>query len=234
MSAPDLPEAHPLRQLLDRLPPSLRLHALTHPAWAHTHNESFERLEFLGDSVLGCMVTVEIFTRYPDLSEGDMSKVRAATVSREACAEVGLAAGLGEALRVAAPQHADAALVASLGLQSRVVAALTESVIGAAFLEFGYDAVNEVVVASFADRIGHALDNRNDAKSQLQELAQGRGDSVEYRVVSVDGPDHDRRFTMVARLERSGLEATGSGRSKKAAAQVAAGSLLDTLARQEG
>jgi ribonuclease III len=219
-----------VEELLELLSPRERTRALTHPAWVDDPRESFERLEFLGDAVLGTIVSAELYRRFPDAAEGDLSKIRAATVSREACAEVARATDLGRVFIAAAPGSADRALVQDLAGHSRVLAGLVESVIGAAFLECGYDVVASIVLAIFADRIGHAVDNRTDAKSELQELAQSRGEAVEYRVVSVSGPDHDRRFTMAVRLERCGLEATGEGRSKKQAAQSAAARLLESVA----
>ena len=221
-----------MRQLLEQLSDVARTRALTHPAWANDSSVSFERLEFLGDAVLGSIISAELYRRFPEMNEGDLSKIRAATVSREACAQVGFESDLGQALIDAAPASADPALVQGLAGRSRVVAELVESVIGASFLERGYDAIVPEVLASFADRIGHAVDNRTDAKSELQELAQRRGESVEYRVVSTDGPDHDRHFTIVARLEQCGLEATGEGGSKKVAAQEAASRLLEVVARR--
>lgn len=219
-----------LRELLDEISAEERRRALTHPAWADVPAESFERLEFLGDAVLGLAVSAELYRRFPELPEGELSKIRAATVSRDACALVAAAAGLGDAMVDAAPPEADPSLVADLARHERVLAALAESVIGAAFVELGMERVAPAVVASFADRIGHAVDNRTDAKSELQELAQRRGETVGYEVVSAQGPDHDMTFTMLARLERRGLEATGEGRSKKAAEQVAARRLLDVMA----
>lgn len=218
---------HPLRVLLERLPDDARSHALRHSAWVDAPGESFERLEFLGDSVLGVVMSAELFRRFPELPEGQLSKIKAAAVSRSACALVALEAGLGEAMAAAAPDAADPQLVASLARAERVLAALTESVIGAAYVEIGFEETAAAVLASFEGRIGHAVDNRTDAKSDLQEFAQRRGAAVEYEVVSTEGPDHDRTFTVRARIAEGGLEhATGSGRSKKAAEQAAARKLL--------
>ena len=218
-----------LRSLLTRLPEAARLHSLTHPAWALSHNESFERLEFLGDSILGAAISVELYRRFPDEEEGDLSKMKATIVSGESCAIVARTNDLGEAMIAAAPLDADMNLVRLLSGHERVLAALTESLIGSSFLAFGYDETAAVIVASFADRIGHAVDNRGDTKSELQELAQRRATLVEYELVAEDGPDHDRSFTMRARLQGTDIEATGTGRSKKAAGQDAAGQLLARL-----
>ncbi|MBC7645325.1 MAG: ribonuclease III [Thermoleophilia bacterium] len=218
--------------LLVRLSDDARLHALTHPAWALSHNESFERLEFLGDSVLGVAISAELYRRFPAEEEGVLSKMKAAVVSGESCALVAREHNLGAAMIAAAPLDADVNLVATLATHERVLAALTESLIGASFLELGYEETATVIVATFADRIGHAVDNRGDAKSELQELAQRRATLVEYELVAADGPDHDRSFTMRARLSGTDIEATGTGRSKKAAGQDAAQQLLERLTAQ--
>lgn len=218
-----------MRELLRQVSEAGRRNALTHPAYAESPESSFERLEFLGDSVLGLAISAALFRRFPTSAEGVLSKLKASVVSRETCAIVAREHGLGEEMLAAAPTHADARLVAELAAHDRVLAALVESVIGVAFIELGYEAVAPVIVASFTDRIGHALDNHTDAKSELQELAQRRGETVTYRVVSIEGPDHDRQFTMQARLDAAGLEAVGVGRTKKAAEQVAARRLLASL-----
>ena len=218
-----------MRDLLKRLPEAARRRALTHPSWATGSDQSYERLEFLGDAVLGLAITEELYRRFPDLPEGDLTKLKAAVVSRRPCAIVAREQGLGELMVEYAPDDVRERDRAELAKKERVLAALCESVIGTAFVELGYEAVAPEIVASFADRIGHALDNATDSKSALQELAQRRGDAVEYRVVSVSGPDHDRRFTMRARLAVSGFEAEGDGRTKKEAGQLAARRLLEAI-----
>ncbi len=227
------PSAHPLRALLDELSPALRRQALTHPVAVSVPTESYERLEFLGDAILGAAVTAELYRQFPDLPEGELSRIKAAAVSRTPCAQVAEAAGLGDAMQRELAEHSDQTLIHDLTHLDRVLAALTESLIGAGFLQYGYEHVAPIVVASFADRIGHAVDNRTDAKSDLQELAQRSGHSVSYELVSSRGPDHDREFTMQARIVGadvdSGLVAMGSGRSKKAAQQDAAQHLLRQL-----
>ncbi len=225
--------AHPLRELLDALAPELRVHALTHPVAAATPVDSYERLEFLGDAILGAAVTAHLYETFPDMPEGELSRIKAGVVSRAPCALVAREAGLGYAMADAFTEHAEHALIADLSRHERVLAALTESTIGAGFLQFGYEDVAVRVVASFTARIGHALVNRTDAKSNLQELVQRTGRSVAYEMVSSSGPDHEREFTMqvriVDRYHDSGLVAIGTGRSKKAAEQEAARRLTELL-----
>ena len=235
--------------LLADLPADLRSSALTHPAFARERSESFERLEFLGDSVLDLVVTDAIFERHPDLDEGDLSKVRASAVSRDACAIVARELDLGTAMiEVAAARgSAHEATARRLSDQRNALAALTEGVVGAAFVAHGYAAAAPAVLAAFEGRIKHALANRVDAKSELQELASREHATVRYDEIGAEGPPHDRRFTMAAVLvgddgapamEGSttsgsfvGLRAEGSGRSKQEAQQAAAVAVLELVER---
>lgn len=237
-----------MRDLLDELPEDLRRRALTHPAFAESRNESFERLEFLGDSVLGLAITEELYRRFPDLPEGELTRVRAATVSRDSCEVVARSAGLGEAMvahaRAGGSAHEASAI--RLSAQRNALAALAESVIGASFLAQGYEAVARRVVAAFEPRIAHALDNRIDARSRLQELASQSGAEVAWDELAEDGPPHDRTFTVAVGWVGSGaatdgspaqdapLRATGSGRSKQEAQHAAAAALLALMDRDQG
>ena len=240
-----------MRELLDNLPDDLRLRAVTHPAFASARGESFERLEFLGDSVLGLAITEAIYRRHPDLSESELTRVRAVVVSRDSCAEVGRASGLGEAMvRVAEDRGAAYAATAErLAEQRNALAALVEGVIGAAFEAHGYSAVSPAIVAAFEDRIAYALDNRIDARSRLQELASQAGADVAWDEVGEEGPPHDRQFTVAVSLAGAGsaqveaphdaaqggvLRASGTGRSKQEAQQAAAAALLALMDRDQG
>ena len=242
-----------MHELLEDLPEDLRLRALTHPAFATSRADSFERLEFLGDSVLGLAVTEGLFLRYPDLPEGELTRLRAAVVSRESCAEVARANGLGAAMVeiAAARGTAHEASAERLAEQRNALAALTEGVIGASFLTHGYTAVAPRVLAAFEDRIAYALENRIDARSQLQELASRAGADVTWDELGEDGPPHDRTFTVSVRLAGAALQvgtdgttsgdaaidelrASGSGRSKQEAQQAAAAALLALMDRDQG
>jgi ribonuclease III len=242
-----------VRRLLADLPDDLRRRALTHPAFATSRAESFERLEFLGDSVLGMVVTEALYRRFPELPEGELSKVRAAVVSRDACELVGREHRLGEAM-VEQAQGRGPAFVATarqLAEQRNALAALVESVIGASFLAFGYEALAPRVLAVFEDRITFGVDNRVDARSRLQELASRDGAEVAWQELGEEGPPHDRRFTVsvqLAGVERSTagrdgsvatedvrlLSADGTGRSKQEAQQAAAAALLALMDRDQG
>lgn len=218
-----------LQALLEKLSPAARTQALLHPAFASTHGDSYERLEFLGDAVLGSVLSAELYSRYPEANEGELSRTKAVVVARAACAQVAREADLGTAMVEHAPADADATLLHDLSRHERVLAALTESVIGAAFLELGYAGVSPHVAEAFSSVIDEVTVGASDYKSQLQEYAQRRGDSVGYALVEAAGPDHDRTFTMEAQLVGVGATARGVGRTKKAAEQVAAARLLELM-----
>lgn len=222
--------------LLEELPSELRRRALSHPAFAESRAESFERLEFLGDSVLGLAVTQGLYERYPELAEGELTRLRASVVSRDACAQVARDTGLGEAMvEVAAARGAaHEASARRLATQRNALAALVEGVIGASFEAHGYEAVAHRVLAAFEDRIAFALDNRVDARSRLQELASRTGADVTWDELGEDGPPHDRTFTVGVKLADDQLQARGSGRSKQEAQQAAAAALLEFMDRDQG
>lgn len=237
-----------MRDLLDELPDDLRRRALTHPAFAGSRPESFERLEFLGDSVLALAITEELYRRFPDLPEGELTRVRASAVSRDSCEAVAREAGLGEAMVALAEAAGSAhgASAARLAPQRNALAALTESVIGASFLAAGYEAVARRIVAAFEGRIAYALENRVDARSRLQELASQSGAEVAWDEVGAAGPPHERTFTIAVDWVGTGAatdgspaqeprrRATGSGRSKQEAQQAAAAALLALMDLDQG
>lgn len=229
-----------LRALLHSLSDEARKHALTHPAFVDSHGDSYERLEFLGDAILGSAIAAELYRRFPDLQEGDLSKIKAAAVSRTACAAVAIENGLGDEMVAAqsdneagaAPEHGtrtDPDLLRSLAERDRVLGALAESVIGSAFVELGYEPVARAIVESFSEQIELASGPGSDHKSQLQEYAQRHGDTVSYAQVDAVGPDHDPTFTMEVRFDASDRSARGVGSTKKAAEQEAASRLLQQV-----
>jgi ribonuclease-3 len=216
-----------LAALIDKLPKERLRHAFTHASWAADRADSYERLEFLGDSVLGLAIAQELYERFPDFQEGRLAKIRAHVVSRQSCAVVGGRLELGERLA----QHAgttDAQELKGLAANRNVLAALVEACLGALYLEHGFEPIRAAIVAAFADRIDYALQGHVDFKTELQEELARRGLAVTYSVVTVEGPPHDRRFTCAAVLD--GEEAgVGSGPSKKAAEQAAAREALEKI-----
>jgi ribonuclease-3 len=218
-----------LDALLDELPEDLHRQVFTHASWTERRSDSYARLAFLGDSVLGLAVTTYL---YPRLSAerygaGRLTKIRAQAVSGPACAQVAERIGVPTRLRAAAPDSVGenaAALVET----ERVLASVVEAVIGACYLTVGYDRTAEAVVEAFSEEIKDALEHPVDFKSALQErLAQG-GETVVYEVTAEHGPPHDRTFDVEASVGERIIGA-GSGRSKKAAEQEAARAALEDL-----
>lgn len=199
----------------------------THSSWADERGESYERLAFLGDVVLSLAVSTHIYPRFENFGAGRLTKLRAQSVSREACANVARGIGIPEHLQRRAPsgsgQSAEA-LVAS----DRILASVCEAVIGAAYLAFGWDRVAPAVVESFKGEIEEALENPVDFKSELQERLARRAEVVDYEIESEDGPPHDRRFVALAMVDGEEL-GRGSGKTKKAAEQSAAEGALARL-----
>jgi ribonuclease III len=199
----------------------------THASWAVDRAESYERHEFLGDSVLELAIAHELFERYPDFSEGRLAKIRSHVVSRASCAVVARELGLGTRLadRGADTQPEE---LERLMLNRNVLAALLEAALAALFLEHGFPAIERAIVDAFSSRIEYALTTHVDHKTELQEVLARQGRHVNYVVLEVEGPPHDRRFTCAAMIDGERL-GTGSGSSKKAAEQDAAKEALEKV-----
>jgi ribonuclease-3 len=223
--------AEGLRELLDQLPAELATATFTHASWSGRRADSYERLAFLGDSVLGLAVTTHLFPRLEAdrFGAGQLTKIRAQAVSGRSCRAVAERLGVPERLLARSPDRG-APGVAALVATERVLASVIEAVIGACYLTFGYETTADAVVEAFAPEIEDALRNPVDYKSALQERLAQRGELVSYTVVEEQGPPHDRTFTVSAAVQ--GLEiSTGVGRSKKDAEQEAAQAALEALAK---
>jgi ribonuclease-3 len=202
----------------------------THSSWTQRRSDSYERLAFLGDSVLGLAITTHLYPRLEAerFGAGRLTKIRAQAVSGRACESVAERLGVPERLLAAAPSDATAAAAESLVRTQRVLASVVEAVIGACYLAFGFERTAEAVVEAFQPEIAAALEHPEDFKSTLQELLARRGELVRYDVTAENGPPHDRTFEITATV--SGEEAgRGSGRSKKDAEQAAARAALDAM-----
>jgi ribonuclease III len=231
LAATSAGSADALRSLLDQLPADLAAHVFTHASWTPKRSGSYERLAFLGDSVLSLAITSHLF---PNLEAerfgaGELTKIRAQTVSGRSCRDVAERLGVPERLAAAAPPPAAASVPALIGTE-RVLASVIEAVIGACYLQFGYDRVASAVVEAFAPELAEALEHPVDFKSALQERLARRGATVSYQVVGEQGPPHDRTFTIVAQLGGEEI-GRGAGRSKKDAEQVAAQAALENMDR---
>ena len=199
----------------------------THASWASQRSASYERLEFLGDSVLELAIARELYERYPDFSEGRLAKIRSHVVSRASCAVVARQLTLGDKLSERGADVPDDEL-RRLAHNRNVLAALLEAALAALFLEHGFEPIEQPIVQAFSGRIDYALTTHVDYKTELQEALARRGQSVNYSVLDVEGPPHDRRFRCAAIIDGEQL-GVGSGESKKAAEQEAAKEALAKL-----
>jgi ribonuclease-3 len=199
----------------------------THASWTERRSDSYARLAFLGDSVLGLAVTSHLYPRLEAerYGAGRLTKIRAQTVSGAACRGVAERLDVPSRLAAAAPEGVNAdALVDT----ERVLASIVEAVIGAVYLHVGYDRTAAAVVEAFAPEIQQALDHPIDFKSALQERLAQRGETVTYTVTAEEGPPHERTFEVSAAIGERPVGA-GRGRSKKAAEQEAARVALELL-----
>jgi ribonuclease-3 len=194
--------------------------ALTHRSYAYEHGgiPTNERLEFLGDSILGQAVTVMLYTQHPNLDEGDLAKRRASLVSSVALAEIARSIGLGEHVRLGRGEAQSGGAE-----KSSILADTVEAIIGAADLSAGGDAATALVLRLIApllgdpDRFGAAM----DPKTSLQEAASHRGAPAPFYEVTNTGPDHNKLFHAVVTVEGF-VTANGEGSSKKQAEMAAA------------
>jgi ribonuclease-3 len=204
--------------------PALLEQALTHISaltGARNRGGSYQRLEFLGDHVLGLIVSDMLFRAFPKADEGEMSRRLADLVRKEACADVARSIELGSAIRLGASEN-------NAGGRGRaaILADVCEALIGAVFIDGGYPAAAELIERLWEARMRAPARPLRDAKTLLQEWAQARGlPTPAYREVERKGPDHDPEFRVTVELpERATAE--GLGRSKRAAEQAAAAAML--------
>jgi ribonuclease-3 len=206
--------------------------ALTHRSFSYENGgvANNERLEFLGDSILGQAVTVMLFTEHPELDEGGLAKRRASLVSSVALAQVARAIGLGAHLRLGRGEELTGGRD-----KSSILADAVEAIIGAAYLSLGGDRATELVLRLIRPlmddptRFGAAM----DPKTSLQELAARLGHGLPQYQVSDSGPDHHKRFTATVLVDGVPT-ATGSGSSKKQAEMAAALDAWTGLQREQG
>jgi ribonuclease-3 len=218
-----------LRALLDDLPEDLMTPVFTHSSWTERRSDSYERLAYLGDSVLALAVSAYLYPRFDAerFGAGRLTKIRAQAVSGRACRAVAERLDLQQRLLDAAPPHAAAGAEALVSAE-RVLASVIEAVIGACFLAFGYERTAEAVVEAFVPEVDDALERSVDFKSTLQEFLARRGAVVVYEVVEEEGPPHDRVFSVSAVVDGEEVS-RGRGKSKKDAEQEAAQAALAVL-----
>ncbi len=205
--------------------PELLTLALTHSSVAVTRSQSNERLEFLGDSVLGLVICHQLYERHGDLSEGQMTKIKSAVVSRQTCAEITIKLGMDTLLLMGK------GVTKRSGLPSSVSAAVLESIIGAIYLDGGLEPAKSFILRHMQPYIDEALANEHQSnfKSLLQQYAQKHwGSTPAYQVLDEKGPDHSRCFEVGVSIDGRHFP-TAWGMSKKEAEQDAARLALESL-----
>ncbi|HXW38763.1 MAG TPA: ribonuclease III [Acidimicrobiales bacterium] len=212
--------------------PELLDQALAHRSWCAEQGESDsnERLEYLGDAVLGLVVAEHTYRTYPELSDGAMSKVRASVVNTRALAEIALELGIAAHLRLGRGEDQSGGRA-----KESILADATEAVIGAVYLDGGLDEARRMILALLRDRIAAAVGEPgvSDHKSRLQEETVRLGRGVPQYEVEGSGPDHARKYVAAVYVAGQRL-GTGEGRSKKDAEQVAAEAAYGSLVVERG
>jgi ribonuclease III len=216
----------PLVDLVEQLSPELLQRALTHSSWVGERTGSYERLEFLGDSVLGLAISSELYRRFPDREEGGLARLKAFVVSRASCEQVAADMGLAALVLERAPaterKRRDA--VRSRSLLGDVL----EALIGAVYLEQGFERARPAIVAAFEGQIRYAETAHVDCKTTLQELLAPRGLQPVYRIVAESGPAHARIFSSEVVVDGA-VRGRGSGTTIKMSEQAAAQEALAAL-----
>ncbi len=202
--------------------------ALTHRSYLNEHREYAgshnERLEFLGDAVLELAVTNFLFKKFPGVAEGELTAYRAALVNTVSLAESSQALGVNDFLLLSKGESKDTGRARDV-----ILADAFEAIIGAAYLDQGYEAAEQFIARNLYMKIDEVISKRSyqDAKSRFQELAQEKkGITPAYETLSEVGPDHDKRFTVGVFIGRDEI-ARGEGQSKQEAEQAAAQAGLD-------
>jgi ribonuclease-3 len=204
--------------------PALLDSALSHISalkGARSRVGSYQRLEFLGDHVLGLVISDMLFRAFPRADEGELSRRLADLVRKETCAEIARAIDLGAAIRLGASE-------ANAGARTRpaILADVCEALIGAVYLDGGFAAAEALIGRLWQVRMKTKAEPARDPKTVLQEWAQGRGlPTPAYREIARSGPDHDPQFRVAVQLPHL-APAEGSGRSKRAAEQAAAAAMM--------
>lgn len=196
---------------------SLLEEALTHRSYSSRNNE---RLEFLGDGILNFVIAHELFKSYPDVQEGDLSRLRANLVNKDSLAEIAGHLVLSEVIKLGSGE-----LKSGGFRRPSILADAVESIFGAVYCDGGFEPCRQLIVRLYADRLALSMDLQSlkDAKTQLQELLQARRFSLpDYQVIDITGQAHAQVFHVRCSIEKMKIEVTGEGRSRRKAEQVAA------------
>ena len=206
---------------------SILKNALTHTSYAHEHGiESNEKLEFLGDSILEFLSSKYIYNNYPNLKEGEMTKVRATVVCEDSLYKIAKKHNFSDFLRLGKSER-----VAHKQVKPAIMADSVEAVIAAMYLDGGLEPANKFIVGNLKEEIKLASQNvgQKDYKTVLQEILQQHGDvHIEYKIIKEVGPDHDKIFVSEV-IYNGKILATGEGKSKKHAEMEAAKHAIELI-----
>jgi ribonuclease-3 len=198
--------------------------ALTHRSAAGQNNE---RLEFLGDAVLGFVISDVVYHSHPNSPEGDLSRLRASLVKDDSLAEQAVALGLGEHLILGGGERKSGG-----HRRKSILADALEAIFGAVYLDAGFDAAAGVVRCAFDDRLSNmpSVDDLRDPKTRLQEWLQARGfDLPEYELIKASGKAHKQVFEVACTVKDRALTSTGFGTTRRNAEQESAEKMLSSL-----
>ena len=198
--------------------------ALTHRSLGHHNNE---RLEFLGDAILGCVIAEELYRRFPEASEGDLTRLRASLVKGESLAEIGKGLSLGDYVRLGSGE-----LKSGGFRRGSILACAVEALIGAVYLDGGFAEARRLVLDLYKDRLESASpeEELKDPKTRLQEFLQSRKLPLpRYELVKVEGESHNQTFHVECSAETLKERVPGHGSSRRKAEQSAAKKMLKIL-----
>ncbi len=219
-------ESRTLNELATTLPPDLLQRALTHSSWVGARTGSYERLEFLGDSVLGLAIASALYDRFPEHEEGGLARLKAFVVSRASCVQVAEQMGLASLVLEHAPaserKRRDAVRSPSM------LGDMLEALIGAVYLQFGFERTRPAVVALFEEQMEYAVTAHVDHKTALQELLAPKGLQPVYQMVEETGPAHARVFTSEVSVAGT-VRGSGMGTTIKMSEQAAAQEALASI-----
>lgn len=218
-----------LATLVSKLPEELWQQAFTHYTWTEDDRGSYKRLAFIGDSVISLFIAEELNARFPDSKPAMLTQIRSRAVSGTSCKEVGCALGVPSALEAIEEPLLPGAVPTKILLEAaRPIAEITEALIGAAYLTFGFADTRDAVLAAFEPQIKAGIEAPLDPKSLLQNLLSRQGAEASYEVVSKTGSNQAPKFEVAVIVDTQQI-GKGAGRSKKEAEQAAAACALEQL-----
>ena len=204
--------------------PALLDEALTHRSYASKNNE---RLEFLGDGILNFVIADELFKQYPDVQEGDLSRLRANLVNKESLADIAAKLQLGDVIQLGSGE-----LKSGGFRRPSILADTVESIFGAVYCDAGFEACRALIVRLYSEKLASPTDLQSlkDPKTQLQELLQSRHFPLpEYEVTKISGKAHAQMFHVNCNISQMQINVNGEGKSRRKAEQVAAQNAIELV-----